>query len=193
MPLAQQHGGYSTQLATEDFAWLTQLIDQYVSQSQQLSPALATIGSQMIIATLGEVLLSSEKVSSAKKVSKMHNIVAIKDYIALNLQVQDLSPEMIADHMRLSVNYMNRILAEEGLSLMKLVWQLRLEEARCLLTRPLTSSMQMAEIAWQCGFSSQSHFPRLSAAILASAQGKCGQRARINSHYLLLTVRTDRR
>lgn len=158
MPLAQQHGGYSTQLATDDFAWLTQLIDHYVSQSQQLSPALASIGSQMIISTLGEVLLNSEKVTRTKKVSKMHNIVAIKDYISLNLQAQDLGPEMIAAHMRLSVNYMNRILAEEGLSLMKLVWQLRLEEARCLLTRPLTCGMQMAEIAWQCGFSSQSHF-----------------------------------
>ncbi|QGX91482.1 aldehyde dehydrogenase family protein [Tatumella sp. TA1] len=52
-----------------------------------------------------------------------------------------------ADHTRLSINYMNRLLAEEGLSLMKLVWQLRLEESRRLLQKPLDNRLQLAEIA----------------------------------------------
>lgn len=41
---------------------------------------------------------------------------------------------------------------------MKLVWQRRLDEAKMLLQTPAMQHLQLAEIAWQCGFRSQSHF-----------------------------------
>ena len=158
LPMTRQNGGYSTQLCAEDFHYLRTLIDHYVSQAAQVTPMMATVGSQMIVASLGEVLLNSETLTRSRKASKYRNILAIKSYISQHLHDSQLTAQRIADHTRLSVNYMNRLLAEEGLSLMKLVWQLRLEESRRLLQKPLANNLQLAEIAWQCGFSSQSHF-----------------------------------
>lgn len=158
LPMTRQNGGYSTQLCAEDFHYLSTMIDHYVAQATQVTPMMATVGSRMIITSLGEVLLNSETLTRGRKASKVRNIMAIKSYISQHLHESQLTAQEIADHTHLSVNYMNRLLAEEGLSLMKLVWQLRLEESRRLLEKPLANTLQLAEIAWQCGFSSQSHF-----------------------------------
>ncbi|MBT0726428.1 helix-turn-helix transcriptional regulator [Rosenbergiella australiborealis] len=158
IPMTHQYGGYSTQLDTEDFNYLTALIDNHVTKAGKITPMMATLGSEMIIASLSEVLLNSETITRTKKASKRRNILAIKDFIRHHLQDSGLTSQMIADHTRLSVNYMNRLLAEDGLSLMKLVWQMRLEESCRLLQKPLANSLQLAEVAWQCGFNSQSHF-----------------------------------
>ncbi|MBT0720853.1 helix-turn-helix transcriptional regulator [Rosenbergiella collisarenosi] len=158
IPMTRQYGGYATQLEPDDFNYLTSLIDHHVARAETVSPMIASIGSQMIISALSDVLLNSETITRTKKASKLRNILAIKDFISEHLQDSTLSTQNIADHTRLSINYMNRLLAEEGLSLMKLVWQLRLEESRRLLQKPLANRLQLAEIAWQCGFSSQSHF-----------------------------------
>ncbi|WP_416414282.1 helix-turn-helix domain-containing protein [Pantoea sp. App145] len=158
LPILKKNGGVTTQLETPDLQYLTRLINQYIFHADRISSGLSVTSSQMIIATLGEVLINSRQTTTSRLTSKVQNIAAIKRFIAANLHDASLDAEMISENIRLSVNYMNRLLAEENLSLMKLVWQQRLEAAKKLLLKPGMRTMQLAEIAWLCGFTSQSHF-----------------------------------
>ncbi|ARU93998.1 helix-turn-helix transcriptional regulator [Tatumella citrea] len=158
LPLLRKSGGHSTTPEPQDFIWLQSLIRQYLSNHQFLSPGLSAISSQSIITTLCEMLLNGPQKNTNPQLARQRTISEIREFISDNLHDPALDGEMIAAHMRLSVNYMNRLLHSEQLSLMKWVWQLRLEEARRLLNSPAMQHLQLAEIAWNCGFASQSHF-----------------------------------
>lgn len=158
LPLLSNNGGMTIQLETTDLQYLTHLITRYIQHADKISNVLSVTSSQMIISSLGEMLVNSKQSATPRLKSRTYNIIAIKNYISANLNDATLDAEKISEHVRLSVNYMNRLLAEENLSLMKLVWEQRLAEAQRLLLMPNTRHMQMAEVAWLCGFSSQSHF-----------------------------------
>lgn len=158
LPLLKNGGSISVLLEHQDLSYLTTLISHYINQVSGLSTTLSMVSGQMIISTLGDMLLASQNSRTSKLTSRMHNISAINVFIAENLHDVTLDAETISENLRLSVNYMNRLLAEENLSLMKLVWRFRLEEAKKLLLRPGMHETQLAEIAWLCGFSNQSHF-----------------------------------
>ncbi len=158
LPLLRKSGGHSTTPEPQDFLYLQSIIRHYLNNHAALSPELSAISSQSIVATLCEMLLNGPQKISNPQRARQQTINNIGNFIRDNLHDPALDGEIIAAHMRLSVNYMNRLLHEQQLSLMKWVLQLRLEEARRLLTSSSMQHLQLAEIAWNCGFASQSHF-----------------------------------
>jgi AraC-like DNA-binding protein len=70
------------------------------------------------------------------------------------------STEAVAMRLRLSANYIQKILTESGASFTERVLELRLHKARAMLSRPLHLHAKVSEIALECGFNDISYFNR---------------------------------
>jgi AraC-like DNA-binding protein len=78
-----------------------------------------------------------------------------RDYLRQNY-ASNLSLKETAEHLKISAPYLSRIFHEEmGVGFNKYLTEQRLNEAGSLL---LNTTLQVAEIAHQCGFSSSSYF-----------------------------------
>lgn len=84
----------------------------------------------------------------------------IKDYIFRHLADHDMSLDHLAQAMGCSVRYLHRAFEGETVTLQRYIWQARLDHSRRLLASNTHRSRSIAEIAFQCGFSSSSHFSR---------------------------------
>lgn len=85
----------------------------------------------------------------------------IKDFVRGRLSDNELSIEAVAQAMGCSVRYLHKAFEGEGMTLQRYIWQRRLEHSRALLASQTHSTRSISEIAFQCGFSSSSHFSRL--------------------------------
>lgn len=84
----------------------------------------------------------------------------IKDYVYRHLSDHELSLDLLAHAMGCSVRYLHRAFEGETVTLQRYIWQARLDHSRRLLSSNTHRSRSIAEIAYQCGFSSISHFSR---------------------------------
>lgn len=84
----------------------------------------------------------------------------VKDYVHRHLSDQDLTLERLAHAMGCSVRYLHRAFEAECVTLQRYIWQARLEHSRRLLALDMHHRRSIAEIAFECGFSSSSHFSR---------------------------------
>ncbi|UZR27763.1 helix-turn-helix domain-containing protein [Methylococcus mesophilus] len=66
----------------------------------------------------------------------------------------------VASGVGLSSRYVNELFQAEGTSLMRHVWQRRLEQCRRDLMDPVRSGCSLSEIAFRWGFNDLSHFSR---------------------------------
>lgn len=80
-------------------------------------------------------------------------------YIDAHIERTDLTPQMIADHLDISVRQLYRLVAADGCTPAALVWRKRLEHAHRLLTR-CDARVPIIEIALNCGFKDGAHFSR---------------------------------
>jgi AraC-like DNA-binding protein len=67
----------------------------------------------------------------------------------------------IAAGVHVSSQHLQRLFRAKGVSLMRYVWQARLERAALLLQAGEARSGSIQEVAWQCGFTTAAHFSRL--------------------------------
>jgi AraC-like DNA-binding protein len=72
-----------------------------------------------------------------------------------------LTVSKISAELNISPNYLNRLFATEGTSVMRYLFSQRLKRAEQLLKQTPKYRIQIQEIAFQCGFSSAAHFSRL--------------------------------
>jgi AraC family transcriptional regulator, positive regulator of tynA and feaB len=86
-------------------------------------------------------------------------LVHAKAWIEAHLG-EPLMAEQIAGACRLSARHLNRLFAREGTSLMRHVWERRLERCRRDLSDPMMRRRSVGEIAFAAGFNDLSHFSR---------------------------------
>lgn len=68
---------------------------------------------------------------------------------------------MVADAIGISPRYINTLLKEEDTSLMRYIWQCRLENCRKDMLVPVHIGHRVTDIAFRWGFKGLSHFNRL--------------------------------
>jgi len=85
----------------------------------------------------------------------------VKHYVAQNLADTTLDAARIAAAVNLSIGHLNRLFAEEEMSLMRYVWTRRLDLAHQMLAAARCRAQSIESIAWRCGFVSAAHFSRL--------------------------------
>jgi AraC-like DNA-binding protein len=83
---------------------------------------------------------------------------AARTYIDRRLTDPGLSAAQVAAAVGISTRHLSRVFAEDGSSLPQYVLARRLEAARSLLQTPAATSMTIAQIARDCGFTSAAHF-----------------------------------
>jgi AraC-like DNA-binding protein len=86
---------------------------------------------------------------------------AIFDHIASHFSDPELNLSKVAQTMRISTRYLQRLLKTSGTSFTAHVTELRLKHAFKLLTAEDLIDFRICDIAFQAGFSDISHFNRL--------------------------------
>jgi len=99
--------------------------------------------------------MNKVSVSCGKRSASLRKLQAT---IEAHLGDQNLTSARIAALSGISVRYANALLAAEGTSLMRYVWERRLERSRQVLSR--SPEIAIAELATQWGFKSVAHFSR---------------------------------
>ena len=94
--------------------------------------------------------------SSARAVA----LLQLRTVIEARLHDPSLDPEAAAAAAGISVRYANSLLANEGMSLQRLIVSRRLERCRTALADARQAHRSVSEIAYAWGFSDQSHFTR---------------------------------
>jgi AraC-like DNA-binding protein/mannose-6-phosphate isomerase-like protein (cupin superfamily) len=92
--------------------------------------------------------------------SRSLSLYRIKEYIARNIANPLLDTAKIESGTGLSARYMNELFQDEEISLMRYVWNTRLEICYRRLASPNNVSKQVSEIALEAGFNDFSHFSR---------------------------------
>jgi AraC-like DNA-binding protein len=85
-------------------------------------------------------------------------LLRARNYIETHLLESDLTPAAISEAMGLSRSTLYRLFEPLG-GVTAFIWERRLHLARAALLDPRRSS-RISEIAFECGFSSESHFSR---------------------------------
>lgn len=87
-------------------------------------------------------------------------LLAAKRLIAEQLGDPALSCERVAQGIGISVRHLTRLFAQEGGSPSRYIAERRLELAHRLLSSPQANGLDISEVAYRHGYSSQAHFAR---------------------------------
>jgi len=73
---------------------------------------------------------------------------------------REFSPRTVALKLGLSVNYVQKLLYDTGVTFTERVLELRLQKGRAMLTDARHSALKVSEVALECGFNEVSYFNR---------------------------------
>lgn len=86
---------------------------------------------------------------------------SVKAYVERNLHDPALNAEGIAQGVGLSSRYINDLFKDEDISLMRYVWQCRLEGCRKDMLASAQAGQRISDIAYRRGFNDLAHFSRV--------------------------------
>lgn len=138
----------------EPYKKLFKKLYKYSNNSSQIDSVIQ----QSLVLELIYKLYNDTKLQSNAKILKSENYEIIKnviDYISKNLN-HNLSLGEVSEYVGFSPIYFHKLFkASTGLTLHQYIEDLRIKKASTLL---VTTDKTLAEIAYICGFSSQSYF-----------------------------------
>jgi len=142
-----------------DGAAIASLIQCIADQATQPGPEIRHwLGGQLL--HLVDVVLASAKNPSTRRGAE-ELIFRAKSYIQQNLAQENLDAASIGAALSISGKHLQRLFKSQGTSVMRHVWQVRLEHAHALLRGGVAGTTSVQEVAWQCGFSTAAHFSRV--------------------------------
>ncbi len=95
------------------------------------------------------------------KAPEQQTVLRLKAYLRDHLSEPDLSREVAAAHMGMSVRRLNELLQAEGWSLSSLIREMRLQRIAADLRDPRLAGRSISEIAMMWGMNNLQHFSRL--------------------------------
>lgn len=123
---------------------------------QQAFNQLAPQALELLAASLAQSCPGDIKIGRSRSAS-LHRV---KRYIEAHLHETGLDMRAIVDGTGLSSRYITSLFTDDDMSPMRHVWQRRLEKCRQALLAPAQHHQDIAQIAYQWGFSDQAHFSR---------------------------------
>lgn len=117
--------------------------------------------SQSLIELLAAMMAGGPEAGSHEDSSRGMMLVwrsKLAAYIRRHMMDPDLSPEHVARAHGISVRYIHRIFQNQGTSFGRWVLEQRLKAARAAIVADRSSCKTLQAIAFDCGFSNQSHF-----------------------------------
>ncbi|KAB2939486.1 MAG: helix-turn-helix domain-containing protein [Hyphomicrobium sp.] len=152
------------------------MLPSYVAM---LQPAEAErIGEQLLdLVALALAAQGRREESPALSAARAVALLQLRSAIEARLDDPSLDPETAAAAAGISVRYANAILAEQGMSLQRLIVARRLERCRLDLENPQRAHLTVSEIAYGWGFSDTSHFNRRFKAAFGCTPSECRRRS----------------
>lgn len=86
---------------------------------------------------------------------------AAMEFMDSNFLSEDLTPETIAEELKISRSHLYSLFRSQSLSVSREIWSRRLIYANSLLKDPRHLNKTISEIAFTCGFNSLAHFSRM--------------------------------
>jgi AraC-like DNA-binding protein len=111
----------------------------------------------LVAATLGGAALDLGEGASSTRIVRL---IRAKEFIAANIQREDLSPALVAAALGISPRYLTALFADDDVSVSRYIWLLRLERCKAALTDAAQAHRSVSEIAFAWGFNDMSHFSR---------------------------------
>ncbi len=118
-------------------------------------PRLAELSLDLIAAALRPIC-PRESLSARSR-----TLQRVKHIIESRLRDPHLSPAMISRTAKVSVRYISRMFEADQTSLMRYVWERRLQRARQDLADRSRTGERISRIAYRWGFSDHAHFSRM--------------------------------
>ncbi|WP_196806547.1 helix-turn-helix domain-containing protein [Methylobacter luteus] len=136
------------------------LLRTSASQTDQLSAqefsALADHSLDLLTLALASVRPANFNLSRSRSFA----LNRIKDFIDRHLANPAMDSAMVSYGAGLSSRYVNDLFKDENTSLMRYIWQRRLENCRKDLLDPIHAGHRLSDIAFRWGFNDLSHFSR---------------------------------
>lgn len=109
------------------------------------------------IVDLLELMLDSEPETTETPHHSAATLQRVRDFMRNNLADHELTPGTVAKSAGISVRYLHKLYAGSGITFGKALLAMRLEKAN-QLTKTDHCHATLQQIAFACGFNSQSHF-----------------------------------
>jgi AraC-like DNA-binding protein len=135
-----------------------ELIQCVAGQATATGPAMQSLMGEQLL-ELVRVLMATPAGRTQRR-SAQAIIHRAKRHIESHVGDRELDIAAIAAAVHLSPKHLQRLFQAQGTSLMRYVWQLRLERAAQLLGNPGTHGEAIHDIAGRCGFATAAHFSR---------------------------------
>ena len=126
----------------------------HVSEDEMLQ--LSETAISLIAMSLGNLQRNDLTQSRMKSLT----LTRVKRYLLEQLCDPELNPPMIEHAVGISSRYINKLFEAENTSLMRYVWNLRLERCAEDLANPRCAMLRVSDIALRWGFNDMSHFSR---------------------------------
>lgn len=129
--------------------------------AQGLSPTAQELLSEQVLDLLA-VSLDRDTASKRAKLSAARSLVLMRIRAAIEARLPDptLDPAGVASAAGVSVRYANAVLADQKLSIRRLILERRLTKCRRALEDPAQRHRTVSEIAYGWGFTDMTHFGR---------------------------------
>lgn len=92
---------------------------------------------------------------------KALTLTRVKRHVLEHLHDPELNPMLIEQSIGISSRYINKLFEAEEASLMRYVWNLRLERCAQDLANPQCAALRVSDVALRWGFNDMSHFSRV--------------------------------
>ncbi|PRX32882.1 AraC family transcriptional regulator [Paraburkholderia sp. BL18I3N2] len=134
---------------------------QMASQMRHVSDDELLQLSDTAIALIGMTLGNLQRNDFTQSRMKALTLTRVKRHLLEHLRDPELNPLMIEQAIGISSRYINKLFEAENTSLMRYVWNLRLERCAEDLANPMYAVMRVSDIALRWGFNDMSHFSRV--------------------------------
>jgi AraC-like DNA-binding protein len=151
-------GVFTCNMGSPDLIAARQLISCIANQPDALSPKMRISLGELLLDLMDTIL--KDQSNSTKWRSAAATLMRAKSYVARHLGDDELDAVAIATATHVSVKHLQRLFNRDGVSMMRYVWQARLERAESLLRASTLPSMPVHEVSYRCGFRSPVHFSR---------------------------------
>lgn len=138
-------------------AFLEQMSSQIGRVTEDEMRQLSDTAISLIAMTLGGM----QRNDLAQSRMKALTLTRVKRHLLEHLHDPELNPLMIERSIGISSRYINKLFEAENTSLMRYVWNLRLERCAQDLVNPQCAVLRVSDIALRWGFNDMSHFSRV--------------------------------
>jgi AraC family transcriptional regulator, positive regulator of tynA and feaB len=143
------------------FPLLSAYVKQLITQAPSLVPGTIQVVEQhlsdLLCSTIGESLSQEPVPLSDLKVA---TLIRVHAYIESNLHQSALTPETVANALRVSTRYLNQLLEAEHISLGRLILRKRLEAVASALRNQNMTTRSITTLALTYGFNDLTHFSK---------------------------------